>query len=515
MAEPILVTPGQSVGQGDWEALFAQHGGFKSSQQRPPTKDEQRAADDANDDLEQRPIYRYYLADGSWVEARTAANGADYQIVAYQPSQRFQQSRAASQRADTTGPPGGAPYRDDGPEAGPSGRRWGWNPETKAYDRDLGPSPSAQRPTTGSKRVPLPGHPGYSTVTTVDSATNREETHVEKDDNPGVAVPAPADVPKDTPTTVTRNGKTYVQHTTPGADGKPGRIFWTDQAGNEVQLPDDTSAGNTPIPPGVPVYAPDFDDPAGDLGLSAYDRALRKAHEAGLVDRKTAADLMAAAGNTAQVADARERGRRSDETTRRQQDLGETQSRRNAANSAYSTAFNDYSSFAGKLPVGSGAIAADAFQAALRMQQRNAEDWGGLPSYEDTAAYTQALGGPGAVPVQAAPAAPPAQAGGTVPGAVTVTVHPSGPAPAVAPAAAPAPAAAAPTAPQGQQPPDFTDPATGGFGMPGGGPRTAQPQGQAQPSPRWDPSGTVAQLKRDGYTDDEIGEVLTGMGHAA
>lgn len=43
--------------------------------------------------------------------------------------------------AGNDGPPGGKPYID---EEGPNGRRLGWNPTTKQYDRDLGSSPSAQ-----------------------------------------------------------------------------------------------------------------------------------------------------------------------------------------------------------------------------------------------------------------------------------------------------------------------------------------------------------------------------------
>ena len=48
--------------------------------------------------------------------------------------------------AGDAAPPGGKPFIDDGPDAGTAGRRWGWNPATKAYDRDLGPSPAAQKP---------------------------------------------------------------------------------------------------------------------------------------------------------------------------------------------------------------------------------------------------------------------------------------------------------------------------------------------------------------------------------
>lgn len=104
MADAMIVNAGQSVGQGDWDALAAQHGGVKSSSMRPPTEAEIKAAGMAGDDdaaFRQRPIYRYYFNDGTFVEARTAANGADYQVVDYKPSASFTQAqtRAATQAA--------------------------------------------------------------------------------------------------------------------------------------------------------------------------------------------------------------------------------------------------------------------------------------------------------------------------------------------------------------------------------------------------------------------------------
>ncbi len=117
----ILLTPGQTVAGPDWEALFAQHGGSQSNQIRPPTKSEQDAADNAGDDLEQNPIYRYYAADGSYVEARKAQNG-DYQIVDYKPSQKFQEN----QRKDPDSPASRNAKRDEDEEA------WNADPANRA-----------------------------------------------------------------------------------------------------------------------------------------------------------------------------------------------------------------------------------------------------------------------------------------------------------------------------------------------------------------------------------------------
>ncbi len=94
----IILTPGQNVAGPDWEAVFQQHGGSKSQVLRPPTKAEIEGAP-PEDDFDQNPIYRYYAADGSYVEARKSPTG-DYQIVAYQPSAKFQQAQPKSGSAD-------------------------------------------------------------------------------------------------------------------------------------------------------------------------------------------------------------------------------------------------------------------------------------------------------------------------------------------------------------------------------------------------------------------------------
>lgn len=92
-----------------------------------------------------------------------------------------------------TGPPGGKPYID---EEGPNGRRLGWNPATKQYDRDLGPSPSAQKGPNVERK------------------------------------------------TITRNGKVYIQVETKNPDGTSS-LHFEDQQGNKVSLPDEVKAGDT------------------------------------------------------------------------------------------------------------------------------------------------------------------------------------------------------------------------------------------------------------------------------
>lgn len=98
MSDPILVVPGQTVAQSDWDALVAQHGGLKSNQVRTPTKEERSRYEDAGEDLEQNPIYRGNFADGTYVEYRKAANGVDSMIVEYKPSARFTQQNPARQK---------------------------------------------------------------------------------------------------------------------------------------------------------------------------------------------------------------------------------------------------------------------------------------------------------------------------------------------------------------------------------------------------------------------------------
>jgi hypothetical protein len=110
----ILFTPGQVVATPDWEAVVAQHDGIKSQQVRTPSKAEESSAYDTGSDadFQRNPIYRTYFGDGTYVETRGAPNGADFLIVAYTPSQKFQQT----QRQDENKPKEG---EIRGPQTGP------------------------------------------------------------------------------------------------------------------------------------------------------------------------------------------------------------------------------------------------------------------------------------------------------------------------------------------------------------------------------------------------------------
>lgn len=231
------------------------------------------------------------------------------------------------------GPPGGKPYIDDGPEAGQSGRRWGWNQQTHAYDRDLGSSPAAQRITSGeankSGAVTYETRNGVKvkvtkttengqTAETVDPVTDKDRTAIgtrevvengkkvtytkyrypdgsEEELPTATTAGEPGEEP---PVQVTgSDGKSYIKHVVKPVGTTPGSIYYTDQSGARTQFPDDKS--KAPIPAGAPQYTPDWNDPTNDLGLAKYTQAVRSSP--GLTQQQQDA-LITAAHNTATVA---------------------------------------------------------------------------------------------------------------------------------------------------------------------------------------------------------------------
>lgn len=73
---------------------------------------------------------------GAVLHAQRQPDGETFAII--------EQSGPKPTAVTTKAPASGAPFRDDDEKVGSAGRRWGWNPETGLYDRDLGPSPAAQ-----------------------------------------------------------------------------------------------------------------------------------------------------------------------------------------------------------------------------------------------------------------------------------------------------------------------------------------------------------------------------------
>jgi hypothetical protein len=509
VADPILVTPGQAVGQGDWEALFAQHGGFKSVQNRAPTKEEQTAADDAGIDLVQHPIYRYYLGDGTFVEAQTAPNGADYQVIAYQPSQKFQTEHRAG-ASDPAAPPGGKPYID---EEGPNGRRLGWNPSTKQYDRDLGSSPSAQAAATAEKKTRV--NPNDTTKIQefnpatgqwTDAGSNDAEIQKRKKDAEDAARLNRPTVRSDDitingkhftrVTTTTANGQTTVQNM--GPDGKPvealpdevkpGTIVKGGGAnGEDVQaVADPEHPGQVkyvPIP-GAPkppkVDLPALKMEAGQVSQEVIDRwnELNQKVKNGEITKEQAIkefEPIHAAAETRlteikSVFD-QQNSLYSSAQTQRGQDLRDVESRRTAATSAANDAAAYGRTVLGKPGLGKADLAAAedyVVQRALRaqtsfggdrqvpqaapgpaLQQANTLNLPGMPTAAGLGdAAPSATGGTVPAPAAPAPAQTPEQA------AAARLVNPAfRPAPptnvTAAPGAAPLPTAAAANPPSG------------------------------------------------------------------
>lgn len=142
----------------------------------------------------------------------------------------------------------------------------GGNKSTKVtYRGPDGKEVSALPEATGSKEEQVTNRPGWVAITRVTG--NDTKTTYRGPDGKEVGA-LPPEAPKDTPTTKVVNGKTYIQHTTPGADGKAGEIYYTDQSGARVSLPDE-GIGNIK---GLPSYTPDLTKPGA--GLIDYAKQL-------------------------------------------------------------------------------------------------------------------------------------------------------------------------------------------------------------------------------------------------
>lgn len=539
----ISVAAGQAVAQPDWEALAAQHGGTKSTTKLGPSEAQIKEAGLAGDDdpaFQQRPIYRYYFNDGSHVDARTASNGADYAIIDYKPSPKFQQEqRSATATTGQAAAPGGKPYIDDDEKARENGRRWGWNPATRLYDRDLGPSPTAQEIIRNRS---LPPDLDPRAETDAERATRAKETIARQDRE------AQQYAPSVTRTTI--NGQVYTTQTTPGRNGAPPKVEHFGPDGKPVAaLPTEVKPGqvikgggpnkedvqavvdpqtgaityrpitgaqvpaeNRPIPADAPKYTPNYDLP--DLGLVEYNERLLQWANLGGPDRIAIgrrlleqaggfAERVASHGTTLR---SQQQTARNQDITQRQQDLSETQSRRSFQGTGFDNLFAGTLGNAQHLGRGKGVLAVQAFMEALGPRQQYAANVGGFrdipqvgpisPALEAVRQTTQVDVGqdgnvtvspPGAVPASAQAAAPPA-----------IPMTPERPAGIMAnPVFRPQPMVGGASVPQ----PDATQ-----IDNPLGVPSYLQPVQQA--APRWSPNPVIADLKARGYPDEVIAQAL-------
>lgn len=162
------------------------------------------------------------VTEESWTNSRTGATlrvsrrpDGDLDVL---ENRGADPSKPAAQKA---APPGGKAYIDDDEKAGATGRRWGWNPDTGLYDRDLGPSPAAQgigrqQPTT--KQAAVPGYPGWTATTQADANGNELTVYTDPQGQPHRSLPAKPDATGGT-TVKGADGRTY--WITPGENGGP------------------------------------------------------------------------------------------------------------------------------------------------------------------------------------------------------------------------------------------------------------------------------------------------------
>lgn len=432
MADVFIVNPGQAVGQGDWEALAAQHGGVKTTSLRAATQAEMKAAGLGGDDdpaFQQRPIYRYYFNDGSFVEARTAANGADYQVVDYKPSQKFTQAQAQQARAEAPSAQKPDKVQVEGtpdPNA-PGGfdnsrpvmaSHW---PDGRVTYEPLTPAERAQweREKNGGKtdaELAEPAKPAQTVATNTTEpyiVTRQPDGTLKTDPNPNYK--GPEQKPGTTLTVKGGDGKTYVvpidaqgnpgQARDVGVPGDPGsgsRVQKRDKAGNvyfevstekngQKELHYENEKGERIPPPsdspmaglkGVPPFTPDLMQPGG--GIIARQKQLDELLAAGKItweqrqavlanDVETAKSVAGEFNSAATLL----RERYQADLQQRGQDMTQANVRANLANSHHQAAVGIIEKFAPYL----GATAGDAgklFVGMMASQLATATMYGGM-----------------------------------------------------------------------------------------------------------------------------------------
>ena len=420
----ISLAPGQIVGQGDWDALFTQHGGMLQNQQsilRPPTQQEIQAAATVGDDdpgFQQRPIYRYNLADGTYVEARTSRDGAGWEVVAYQPSQKFQQTQtpAAQAKQDTdwhtegtptgTDANGNTTYDNSQPimvrtvsgvrqtRALTSKELQDWN-EAQQRARNPGGKTDAEieaeKPKTGEERSAVPNRPGWTTITrttTQNGNATKVTTYVGPDGKEVGALPAEPEKPtiriEDdgkgglVAISVYPDGRPPTTTPIPGVTGKPQSVT----VGGVIyeRGPD----GTYKPAPGIPTGAepPGSPRPSGRLGeaaadLEAYDQWLEPQVREGKITPDRADKLREARRSFWQTALNEQTGivnaqrqTFADQQSQRTATLTDLANRRSNATTIANQAANDWMPYADKF--GTTGPGTPSLAAAIRASRNDA-----------------------------------------------------------------------------------------------------------------------------------------------
>lgn len=301
----------------------------------------------------------------------------------------------------------GKPYIDDDEKAGASGRRWGYNPQTDQYDRDLGPSPAAQE-IAANAALPADQDPraetnaqrtARGTANAAQANINADNARAERATNASIANANKPDVKIQddgkggvVAIVTDKDGKVTTQ-TVQGVAGKPNQVT---VAGTVYEKgPDGTykpvagEGATAPLPAGVAPYKPDYSLP--DLGLTARRDELEQLRRDGKID---AAQAIATLKSDAALADVtRVHGDNQAQTittvhgqqvTERGQDIADQENRRTNATNVYQTTFNGINSGAAKMGRGGGNAAAAAFMEALQIGLQNAQNWGGMKDVPNT-----------------------------------------------------------------------------------------------------------------------------------
>lgn len=253
--------------------------------------------------------------------------------------------------------------------------------------------------------------------------------------------------------------------------------------------------GTTPSGRGAGPSAPQIILGHSTEGLRQYGDTLNQAVADGTLTPAQATQRWNQAVQTAQVAYNEATILQREQESNLNASVSLANTRMSAANSGFNTALQVVANLNDKLPVGSN-LGGQAFAAILGLQMAHAQRMGAYdnirpgsqPSIRDIMSQPYAPPPPGPAPAPAAP--PPAQAPDTAP-----------PPPVASPAVDQAPASpplitqpslitSPPPEPPAGEPestlPNFTDPTTGRFGIPGSfatGPYTApEPQGAASPT---------------------------------
>lgn len=354
------------------QAWLDQHGGEVGR------KDNEREVDDTTINPNTGLPNKKKTVDSTTITAKDGAtltlrrspdgSGATYQVIENTPAR----AQAAQSQASA---PGGKPFIDDGPDARENGRRWGWNDQTRLYDRDLGPSPTAQEIIRNRS---LPADQDPRAETDAERAQRAKETIARQDreaerNKPGaptlkpdgkggtIAVQTMPDgsikttplpgVPSDKPTPerVTVNGTVYERDPQTGqyrpAQGLP-TTGAAEPAGApplRVRLGEVTSDLQT-YAEFLNTKVQEWQRTGGKSGLSPEqaDNLLKKRRELA----QTAINEQTTLTNI-------QRDIYGDEIGQRRDDIGETASRRSAAGQTFANALNTFGD-ASKLGRGAG-----------------------------------------------------------------------------------------------------------------------------------------------------------------